>query len=70
MDTRAAISGILSLTCILGAILLAALPPNTNTPQVIDACVFLASTFGGYVVGLYSMPTKRNQLSGGNDNDS
>lgn len=69
MDIRALICGILALICILGAIIVAVMPQTTSSQGVIDACVFLASTFGGYVVGLYSSPTKP-QHNGGSDNEA
>jgi hypothetical protein len=53
MDTRATISGILAGLAIISGTILAAL--NLNIAAV---CFTLASTFGGYVVGLYSEPHK------------
>ena len=51
MDTRATISGTLAGLAIICGTILAAL-------QIDNAgiCFALASTFGGYVVGLYSEP--------------
>lgn len=51
MDTRAIISGTLAALAIICGTILAA----TNTENA-GVCFALASTFGGYVVGLYSEP--------------
>jgi len=51
MDTRAIISGSLAGLAIISGTILAALEVENAA-----VCFALASTFGGYVVGLYSEP--------------
>lgn len=51
MDTRATISGSLAGLAIISGTILAALGVENAA-----ACFALASTFGGYAVGLYSEP--------------
>ncbi len=53
MDPRPIICGVLAALAIIGAIILAAL--QRDAAQV-AALVGVCSTFGGYVVGLYSEP--------------
>lgn len=58
MDIRATISGILAAICIIGAIVLTVLPNTQSSYEMANTCLFMATTFGGYVVGLYSTPNQ------------
>lgn len=60
MDTRAIISGTLAALAIISGTILAALGVENAA-----VCFALASTFGGYVVGLYSEPRENNPNDGG-----
>lgn len=53
MDPRPIICGLLAALAIIGAVVLAALERDAVQ---ITALLGICSTFGGYVVGLYSEP--------------
>lgn len=67
MDQRAAICGAISLTSIVAAGILGALPAGDHTGDTIAGMMLLATTTAGYVVGLYSTPNAKPGTDNGDE---
>lgn len=65
MDERAVISGILAATAIVAGTTLALM--RIDAANILFG---LASTFGGYVVGLYSEPSAKQSRENDGKNDA